>query len=216
MAKKSPPPENNPNSIKFDERHVLEGMAGGLSSGMSQSHITASLTTKSINTAFTVKKFSNVEDSIEVSDYMLELQKAGTEVVSGDLGRLERMLTSQAIALDAIFNRMALKAAGAENLKNYEVFMRLAFKAQAQSRNTVEALAMLKHPQPFISQTNIGQVGHNQVNHIQSPAGISQTAPNKLLEATHGDNLEFGTQSRAIPSHQAMATVAQIHRSKDG
>ena len=194
MAKKSAPPENNPNSIKFDERHVLEGMAGGLSSGMSQSHITASLTTKSINTAFTVKKFSNVEDSIEVSDYMLELQKAGTEVVSGDLGRLERMLTSQAIALDAIFNRMALKAAGAEYLKNYEVFMRLAFKAQAQSRNTVEALAMLKHPQPFISQTNIGQVGHNQVNnsyaiasshndiHTISAAENLQPAPNKLLD----------------------------------
>jgi hypothetical protein len=193
MAKKSPPPENNPNSIKFDERHVSEGMAEGLSSGMSPSHLTASLTTKSINTAFTLKKFANVEDSIEVSDYILELQKAGNEVVSGDLGRLERMLTSQAIALDAIFNRLALKAAGAEYLKNYEVFMRLAFKAQAQSRNTVEALAMLKHPQPYISQTNIGQVGHNQVNNSYAIASLHndihtipaaenlQPTPNKLL-----------------------------------
>jgi hypothetical protein len=86
-----------------------KGMAEGLSSGMSPSHLTASLTTKSVTTAFTLKKFANVEDSIEVSDYILELQKAGNEVVNGDLGRLERMLTSQAIALDAIFNRMALK-----------------------------------------------------------------------------------------------------------
>ena len=194
MAKKSAPLANNPNSIKLDERHVSEGMAEGLSSGMSPSHLTASLTTKSVTTAFTLKKFANVEDSIEVSDYILELQKAGNEVVNGDLGRLERMLTSQAIALDSIFNRMALKAAGAEYLKNYEVFMRLAFKAQAQSRNTVEALAMLKHPQPFISQTNIGQVGHNQVNnsyaiasshndiHTIPAAENLQPAPNKLLD----------------------------------
>jgi hypothetical protein len=111
------------------------------------------------------------------------------------------MLTKQAIALDLIFNRLALKATSADYMKNYEVFMRLAFKAQAQSRCTVEALAMLKHPQPYI-QTNIGQVGHNQVNnayattplnndiHMQLQdnkgvgigAEISETAPNKLLD----------------------------------
>jgi len=208
-------PSRNPNTIRLDARHLEAGMAEGLSSGMTPSHITASLTTKSVNTAFTLKKFTNVEDSIEVSDYILELQKAGNEVVKGDLGRLERMLTSQAIALDAMFNRLALKAAGAEYVKSYEVFMRLAFKAQAQSRNTVEALAMLKHPQPYISQTNIGQVGHTQINHLQASAENSQPAPNKLLEATHGNNLEFGTQSQAIPSLKAMETLAEVHGGKD-
>ena len=198
---------SNPNTIKLDIQHLEAGMAEGLSSGMTPSQITATLTTKSVNTAFTLKKFANVENSIEVSDFILELQKAGNEVVKGDLGRLERMLSSQAIVLDTIFNSLALKAAGAEYIKNYEVFMRLALKAQAQSRNTVEALAMLKHPQPYI-QTNIGQVGHNQINHLQASAENSQPAPNKLLEATHGNNLEFGAQSQAIPSHQTMATMA--------
>ena len=198
---------SNPNTIKLNIQHLEAGMAEGLSSGMTPSQITATLTTKSVNTAFTLKKFANVENSIEVSDFILELQKAGNEVVKGDLGRLERMLSSQAIVLDTIFNSLALKAAGAEYIKNYEVFMRLALKAQAQSRNTVEALAMLKHPQPYI-QTNIGQVGHNQINHLEASAENSQPAPNKLLEATHGNNLEFGAQSQAIPSHQTMATMA--------
>ena len=193
MAKKPPSPANSPNSLKLDEKHFAVGMGDGLSSDMTQSHLIASLTTKSVNTAFTVKKFASVEDNIEVSDYILELQKAGNEVVGGDLGRLERMLTKQAIALDLIFNRLALKATSAEYMKNYEAFMRLAFKAQAQSRCTVEALAMLKHPKPYI-QTNIGQVGHNQVNntyattpsnngiHMQSETEKTQTAPNKLLD----------------------------------
>ena len=111
MAKKPPSPANNPNAIKLDERHLTAGLIDNLSSEMSPNHLVASMTTLSVNTAFTVKKFANVEDSVEVSDYILELQKAGNEVVSGNLSRLERMLTSQAIALDTIFNRLALKAA---------------------------------------------------------------------------------------------------------
>ena len=194
MAKKPPSPANNPNAIKLDERHLTAGLIDNLSSEMSPNHLVASMTTLSVNTAFTVKKFANVEDSVEVSDYILELQKAGNEVVNGNLSRLERMLTSQAIALDTIFNRLALKAASSEYMNNYEGFMRLAFKAQAQARSTVEALAMLKHPQPYISQTNIGQVGHNQVNNayaitssntdipMVTEAENLDIAPNKLLD----------------------------------
>lgn len=192
MAKKSPP-VNNPNALKLDERHLVAGLHEGLSSDMTPNQVVASMTTRSVNSAFTVKKFANVEDSVEVSDYILELQKAGNEVVDGNLGRLERMLTSQAIALDTIFNKLAIKASNAEYMKNYEGFMRLAFKAQAQARSTVEALAMLKHPQPYISQTNIGQVGHNQVNNayaitssnddipMPTVAENLEIAPNKLL-----------------------------------
>ena len=184
----------NPNALNLDERHLIAGLKEGLSSDMTKSHIVASMTTRSVNSAFTVKKFAHVEDSVEISDYILELQKAGNEVVDGNLGRLERMLTCQAIALDTIFNRLALKAANSEYMKNYEGFMRLAFKAQAQARSTVEALAMLKHPQPYISQTNIGQVGHNQVNNayaitssntdipMATVAEDLDIAPNKLLD----------------------------------
>ena len=194
MAKKPPLPANNPNAIKLDERHLTAGLIDNLSSEMSPNHLVASMTTLSVNTAFTVKKFANVEDSVEVSDYILELQKAGNEVVNGNLSRLERMLTSQAIALDTMFNKLAIKAASSEYMKNYEGFMRLAFKAQAQARSTVEALAMLKHPQPYISQTNIGQVGHNQVNNAYAITSSNtdipratvaedlNIAPNKLLD----------------------------------
>ena len=187
MAKKPPSPANNPNAIKLDERHLTAGLIDNLSSEMSPNHLVASMTTLSVNTAFTVKKFANVEDSVEVSDYILELQKAGNEVVNGNLSRLERMLTSQAIALDTMFNKLAIKAASSEYMKNYEGFMRLAFKAQAQARSTVEALAMLKHPQPYISQTNIGQVGHNQVNNAYAITSSNTDIP----MATVAENLDI-------------------------
>jgi hypothetical protein len=187
-------PKYSPNTIRIEEKHLAAGCAKGLTSDMNSNQLLAAITTRSVNTAFTVKKFANVEDCVEVSDYMLELQKAGNEVVDGNLGRLERMLTSQAIALDTVFNKLAITAANSEYMKNYEGFMRLAFKAQAQARSTVEALAMLKHPKPYISQTNIGQVGHNQVNNayavtpvntlipIPTEAEDLNIAPNKLLD----------------------------------
>lgn len=154
----------SPNIIKLNDKHLTAGCANGLTSDMNSNQLIAAMTTRSVNTAFTVKRFANVEDSVEVSDYILELQKAGNEVVDGNLGRLERMLASQAIALDTIFNSLAVRAANSEYRNNYEGFMRLAFKAQAQARSTVEALSALKHPQPYISQTNISQIGHTQVN----------------------------------------------------
>jgi len=188
-SKKSVAPTSNPDNIKLDTKHDLEG----ITPNMTHSQLSAHQATRSVNSVRSIKKFAHVTQETEVSDILYELQKAGAEVVAGDLGRLEKMLTNQTIILDAIFNRLAVKAYESEYLKNYEVFMRLAFKAQAQARCTVEALAVLKHPQPYI-QTNIGQVGHNQVNNtyastssntdasMQAVAENFQTVPNKLLE----------------------------------
>ena len=68
----------NSNAIKLDERHLSAGLADGLTSEMTPNHLVAAITTRSVNTAFTVKKFANVDDSIEVSDYILELPPVGT------------------------------------------------------------------------------------------------------------------------------------------
>jgi hypothetical protein len=213
-SKKSVAPTSNPDNIKLDIRHDLNGMT----TGMTHSQLSAHLATRSVNSVRCLKKFANVTQETEVSDILYELQKAGSEVVAGDLGRLERMLTNQAITLDAIFNKLAIKASDSEYLKTYEVFMRLAFKAQAQARCTVEALAVLKHPQPYI-QTNIGQVGHNQVNNtyattsshidasMQPVAENSKSVQNKLLGADNGNILDIGAESKAGSVNKAMATL---------
>ena len=77
------------------------------------------------------------------------------------------MLVAQTIALNAVFSDMAWRAA--ENIGEYlpatEIYLRLAFKAQAQFRATIEALAEIKNPRPvaFVKQANIAQ-GPQQVN----------------------------------------------------
>jgi hypothetical protein len=67
------------------------------------------------------------------------------KVRDGDLGLPTDILTAQAMSLDAVFTEMLRRAAS--NLGEYpdavERYMRLAFKAQAQCRTTVEALGKL-------------------------------------------------------------------------
>ena len=189
---------------------VVRGDAiDGLVKGMTQSQSMAALATRSTMAAFTVKAYAGVSKDTEETDIITELQKAGSEVVGGNLGRVERMLVNQAITLDNIFNNMAQRSAKQESFKGIEVLMRLALKAQAQARSTAEALAMLKNPQPYIRQANIAQ-GPQQVNNSYtggSDAENFQSTPNKLLEADHGNYLDTRAQGAASRVNQTVEAV---------
>lgn len=187
----------------------------GFTEGNTDSQVMAALSTRSALTATTYKAFSG-GDAMEVTDLMGELRKAGEEVVGGNMGRVEIMLTHQALTLDAIFNNLALRSSKQETFKGIEVLMRLALKAQAQARSTAEALALLKNPMPYIRQANM-TTGPQQVNNayagasghsgIQSGAGNFQSEPNKLLEADHGQRLDFRAQAAESRADQLLHTT---------
>jgi hypothetical protein len=67
------------------------------------------------------------------------------EAKRGDLGTQKAMLACQAVALNSIFTELARRSAAnlGEYIEASERYMRLALKAQAQSRATVEALERL-------------------------------------------------------------------------
>ena len=212
----TPPAKRNPDAFEI------------LKSEDTQSQALAKLATNSVLSAVTLKRYSNAGDDLEVADLVTEMRKAGGEVVAGDMGRVERMLVNQAITLDAIFNNMAQRSGKQDSFKGIEVLMRLALKAQAQARSTAEALALLKNPMPYIKQANM-TTGPQQVNNTyagtpshsgiqsggtlehsaqaQAGAGNSQSEPNKLLEADHGQRLDIGAQAAAGRANQKLATV---------
>jgi hypothetical protein len=66
-------------------------------------------------------------------------------VAGGDLTYLRQMLAAQAITLNSIFTEMARRGGAnmGEYIKAMETYLRLAMKAQAQSRATIEALERL-------------------------------------------------------------------------
>lgn len=81
-------------------------------------------------------------------DYARQLKARAEKTAQGDLAIASEMLTAQALSLDAIFTEMARRSVMnmGEYLDASERYMRLALKAQANSRATLEALAKLHSP----------------------------------------------------------------------
>jgi hypothetical protein len=140
----------------------------------------------------------------------------------GDLGEPEALLLGQAVALNAIFAELAVRAERnlGSHLDAAERYLRLALRAQAQSRSTLETLAAIKNPPTvFAGQANIAH-GPQQVNNGTPPASLSAPAsragnqesePIKLLEAA-GEPMDFGTTNTTGRGDQAMAPVGTVNR----
>ncbi len=189
---------------------VIQGILDGAET---KSHKLARLVTNSSGAASTVQQYTRAGDGLDTLDLLAELRKAGDEAVAGDLGRYERMLASQALTLDSMFHNLAERAGRQQMLPHMEMLLRMALKAQSQARATVEALAAIKNPMPFIRQANIAH-GHQQVNN-GSRAEKSETAPNRLLEVQHGERLEHGTPAKAGRVDQALEAVGALDRTSD-
>jgi len=188
----------------------------GISKNMTRSEMLAVLTTKSAVSANTLKAFSNSGDALEVTDLLGELRKVSDAVSGGNLQPVEKMLVYQAITLDAIFNNLAQKAHRAEYMKNLEIYLRLAMKAQAQSRSAIEAIGLLKNPAPYIRQANIAS-GHQQVNNgmyattpSHTHAGNVTSSPNKLLEGQQDERLDIGKAKTPGRVDTELETVGAI------
>lgn len=163
-----------------------------------------------INAAFSIYNVTRGSDSrVTVNDFNKALAVTCKAIADGKLDRLEALLTSQALVLDHIFGdflRRSFANAG-QHIEAMETYMKLALKAQSQSRQTVETLTFIKNPPPFISQANIGQnvqvnnhmpvtdkdkltrarKNKNQPNELleqQTPMAIDETANKSMLEHT--------------------------------
>jgi hypothetical protein len=81
-------------------------------------------------------------------EYANEIKARGDKAAQGDLELASQLLASQAITLDSIFTEMARRMA--HNMGEYlgatDTYARIALKAQAGSRATIEALAKLHSP----------------------------------------------------------------------
>lgn len=137
-------------------------------------------------------------DALALVDRVKEL----TDVASaGDMSYFESMLASQAIALDAIFHRLASHAN--QNIGNYagatDTYLRLGLKAQAQSRSAIEALAAIKAPRQYISQTNVANT--MQVNN--SLEGV---------EVCHDEWVDIRTQAASGRTDSTLEALEVIDR----
>lgn len=177
------------------------------------------------NAATTIRFMAGEHGDMSLMDMARELLDQGEAVNRGDFAAPERLLNAQAMALNAIFNELARRAAlnMGEHLGATETYLRLAFKAQAQSRATLETLAAIKNPPVvFARQANINNGGQQQVNNGQAPnstlasarPGKMDSEPNELLEdGTHGSpQMDSRAASAAGRKNPSLEPVEAINR----
>ncbi len=151
---------------------------------------------------------------VELSDLRDVIAAASERVASGDMSGIEKMLVAQSIALDAMFYRLTEKALTSECQQHLEGFLKLALRAQNQSRSTAETLSAIKNPPVvFAKQMNVAQ--NQQINSGLSYAGETQNPQNELLEKTHGEWLDTGTQKTSGRVDSDLAPVGAINGTSD-
>lgn len=167
------------------------------------------------------KPISGETDLTSVYEALHDRAKA---VRDNKLASAENMLTAQAAALNAMFLELARRSGAnmGEYIQAAETYMRLALKAQAQCRATLEALASIKNPPVvYARQANIAH-GAQQVNNGTGRTCAcprmdgSENLPNELLETEHGKRLEPGTAGAAINGDPTLEAVGAIDGATDG
>jgi hypothetical protein len=135
--------------------------------------------------AYMVQKFgAGTFGELSLGECIGALKGTARAVHGGDLAHAETLLTVQASALNAMFCELARRSAlnMGEYINAAETYMRLALKAQAQCRATLETLAAIKNPpQVFAKQANINNGGQQQViNGAQPAAAKAHGGPESL------------------------------------
>ena len=125
----------------------------------------------------------------DVTDTAEIMAEACKKVRAGDLSDQRDILTSQAMALDAVFTLMVTRSEN--NMKDYfgaaERFMRLAMKAQAQCRTTIEALDRLaRGGEQVIKHVHVDNRGGQAViaDSVQS-GGKMEKSKNNPMQSQH-------------------------------
>ena len=223
-GRKPPHSSQDTGTAAGDAKNTLK-VANG--SGKSQEQVLASLTLSSVApNANTARAYAHgTMGDLDLTETVGVMAEKVGAVQRGDLSGLEATLTAQATALDAIFNEMARRAAlnMGDHLNATEVYMRMALKAQAQCRSTIETLAEIKNPRPiaFVRQANIA-AGPQQVNNgvaiasaapIDARAGEPTGDANELLGLSHEQRLDSGTAGAAVGAGAELEAVGGLNRS---
>lgn len=165
------------------------------------------------------EKTSGLGELIDTPGMLAALRAQGEAINAGDMSRVEAMLMNQATALQSLFARLIERGVAQDSLPPYEAHMRLALKAQAQSRATLETLANVRNgPVIYARQANVAAGAPMQVNNgLPAGSGAQQTEirPNQLLEPPSHDRMDARTTCETSAGDPPMEAVGAKHRAKN-
>ena len=167
----------------------------------------------------------NVADGLSLKDCVETLRSHADASERSATTSVERMLRAQAATLDVIFVEMAKRAAFNldESLQTCESYLRMALRAQDQSRKTAETLATLRNPGSVViakaanitngQQVNIGTVNPGGA-HWQ--ADSPRYSPNELLAVGDSERVDSGTEGTSGRTDTRVEAVDEVNRTIHG
>lgn len=156
--------------------------------------------------------FGALAPGLDAGDLAHELANQCRRVARGDLARVTAILTAQSHTLDAMFNQLAARAAinFPQGFEAAERYMRLALKAQAQCRATLEAIAEIKSPRPvFVQQANIANGGPQQVNNARVERD-GKSADQTFGARADGQRMDGAPATPAGITHSSLETLGSL------
>lgn len=155
----------------------------------------------------------HLADEIDVPGLLATLRDHAKAVSSGDLSRVEALLTNQADALQSLFVAMVERGLRQQYHAHVESFLRLALKAQSQCRATLETLVNIKNPPlVYAHQANV-TTGPQQVNNgvwpnLARETEMSQTQLSGVTNVLPPNRRASGAAGR---NDSPLETVVEVH-----
>ncbi|VTU20112.1 hypothetical protein SRS16CHR_02577 [Variovorax sp. SRS16] len=169
-----------------------------------------------LNAAMALQQYQgHIRSDSDINSTITEVRRITQAVKGGDLSDLEGMLVGQAIALQTLSTNLAHRAREQSLQRHFEAFLGLSFKAQAQSRSTIQALVDLKFPRQVVYAKNVSNInsGQQQINNgVPAQAGEKESDQNKLLENRNGEWMDTGATRPTGRADPELATVGEVHR----
>ena len=123
------------------------------------------------------------EPGIDIAKMQALLDEQMTAVSSGNLSRLEKILTVQAHVLQNVFTSYIGKASRADFIDHLKCYSGIAMKAQAQCRQTIALVGELKNPRRTTFIQNQNNAVNQQINHQKNARKSADSDPQlDLLE----------------------------------
>lgn len=163
--------------------------------------------------------FTKNNQTLETETYC-ELKSEIKKVQEGDLSGLEELLVTQAYTLNSLSMQLFIKGSSiidnpsvVQAMPNYpEKLLKLALKAQSQSRQTLETLAELKNPKK--PAQFIKSYVNQQLNQLKLE---TEAEGQKLQQIGESTNAPLDIRSEKDPGSEnpTMETVAEFNRTKN-
>jgi hypothetical protein len=178
-----------------------------------------------VRNAVVANRFAPSELNL-LREFATSISADNFDIKHNDSELVEKMLYSQAVALDSIFSGLGNRAA--VNLESGHVnagekYLRLALKAQAQSRQALIALAETKNPKSIVV-TKQANVANQQIvanasvldEEIKKNKNQKKQPPNELKDGANneqiGERLDIGAPTETITGDKEVETLEKVYR----